>query len=470
MGFFDKEKTMKVLRILFIVTFLSTLFIIPAQAQGGGKYGFLALVTQARSGVPLETQARQAFNRLAPQLLAAQKNGTIVAFEPDLSAGILKIEYAAGAHAAVPAGLQGLDDINAAAALVPHATSAGPVNELVITPAFSMNLFSSCFSAAGLGASSHVIGSLRDKNGVLVSNLSATASASGTLFACFDYSGPFSQVVPGDKIAFNVYDGGNVLLGTFTATTPAFSFTAINKTTSVVSGLGPKNKAFALDWWHPNLDAANTAISVTQLGTVSSTGKWSADLGTIKIRGNDELRLYVAQNSAFSFNRYIYVSATYCEPGSNYCGLNGFPAKPASLTIVHAGVTHTFTGHFDSTGWFSANLVDSSGVPIFLKAGDKISGTGIPAYSLPNLTALPNYSTDVVSGKSPANNYTDIWVRDVVDQVWNEVWTKSNAAGNYSADYSLLVNLVAGQPYGLEVYYTDPITGNQAERRISVGP
>ena len=461
---------MKALRLLFTMIFLSGLFVVPAQAKAKGGYHFLPLVTQANTGISLETQARQAFNRLAPQLLAAQKNGTIVAFEPDLSAGILKVEYAAGADAAVPAGLQGLDDINAAAALVPHTASAGPVNNLVIAPTFMMVLYSSCFSATGLGANSHIIGSLRDKSGRVVTNLSVTAKPTGGLFACFDSSGSFSELIPGYKMTFNIYDPSSTLLGTYVELVPSITFSGLNEVTSVVSGSGPKHKAFEIDWWHSNQDAGNTTLFVTKTGTTSGAGKWSTDFGSTKIRGNDEIRIFVTQDAVFTFQRYWYTPATYCMPGSGYCGLNGFPAQPARLTFVHAGVSHTYTGQFDAGGWFGTLLVDNTGGPIFLTAGDTISGSGITTYKLPNLTAVPNYATDVVNGKSPANKYVDTWAKDVTNLVRSEVWTKSNAAGYYSSDYNSLLTLQAGAPYSFEVFYTDPVSGNETDKFISVGP
>lgn len=461
---------MKVLHLLFTMMFISTLVVIPAQARGAGEYGYLPLVTQADPSMPLGLQAQRAFNRLLPDVLAAQHSGAILAFEPDFSAGILKIEYAAGARASVPASIHGLDSIHAAIALVPHATPVAAKPRIVISPIFDVYLYSSCFLAGGLGASSHIIGSLRNSAGQVVANYSGYADSGGFLYDCLDSSGPFVDVMPGYTLTFIVYSSGAVYLGTFNTIAPKMAFTAFNKNTSVMSGSGPANIPYSIEWYHPNLDAGNTALSPTLTGTVQTNGHWSIDFGTTPFRGDDSFQMWLTQDSTFYFVRYFYIPYMYCLSGGNYCSLTGFPFQAASVSVVHHGAAHTFTGKFTSGGYFDTYLINAAGAPIYLAAGDKISGNGVPSYKLANLTATPNYLTSVVSGQAPANKFFYVWVRDVINGLWHSRWTASDSTGNYSADFSSSLSLSPAFPYTYEVEYIDPATGNWSDKYIAVGP
>jgi len=463
---------MRALRVIFVLIFMSVLFVVPAQAQAGGRYGFLPLVIQADPATPLIIQAQQAFERLLPQLLAAQESGAILSFEPDFSAGILIVEYAAQARTAAPAGLQGLDDIHAAFALVPHEFPANPVGFSPIAPTFSISLYSDCFYATGLGANSHVIGSLRDKTGRVVANFVGVAIASGALGNCFSFYSTYTRVLPGYRLTFNVYDTVDTLLGTYTAVAPNIAFSAFNKTTSVVSGTGPKNKTYSIDWAHLNLNAGNSTTSVTKTGTIPASGNWHVDFGATKLRGGDDFTITVAQNAAFKFTRFFSVPYAYCTLGSNHCVIYGFPFRPATLTLSRKGVTYTFTGKFDNDNLFVVNLENGAGSPIFLALGDQISGTGIPLYKLPNLTLVPNYTTNSLSGKAPANKYLSLLITKLtpVTTFIYPSWKRANSAGSYLADFSSLVDIQVGDTLNFEIEYFDPVTGNRTAKTVSVGP
>lgn len=462
---------MRVLRILFTVMFMTALFAIPAQAKATGEYRFLALVTQADPATPSAVQAQHAFQRLLPELLAAQRSGAILTYQPQFNSGILAIQFAAGMRGAAPVALQGLDTIKAAAALVPHPTSPAAKLGALLTPTFVLYQNESCFFGANLGANSHVVGVMSDTTGRAVTSFVGDADVLGGIYSCFDDSGPYSYVIPGYTVTFNVYDSTPTLLGTFSAKVPNITFSAFNSATSVITGSGPKNKSYQIQWWHSNLDAGKTSVNLVETGAIHANGKWSVDFGTQKFRGGDYFEMAVAQNPNFYFARYFDVPYIYCNPGSNYCSLAGFPSRSALLKITHAGITHTFTGQFNTTGWFSVNLVDSIGAPISLKAGDKIAGTGVPAsLTLPILTAVPNYATDVVSGKAPASRYFNVWVKDIIAGYWSSKWVGSTAAGNYSADFTSIVTLSPGSPYTIEVDTIDKATGNEADMYKSVVP
>lgn len=460
---------MKVLRLFLVTIFIFTLFITPAQAQAGDEYGFVPLLTQTDSATPFTSQVRRAYQRLLPDLMAAQQSGAILEFTPEFKVGILKIKFAAGARASALGSIEVLDTVQAAASLVPSQRPSGPQAAAVYNPSFEPDLYHSCFYAYGLGEYSHLVGSLRDSTGRLLDTFGGDADIDGFLVGCFDPDGPYGNVLPGYRLTFKVYDSLGALLGTYNAVAPTITFASFNKTTSVINGTGPKNKPFWIGWYHENLDSGATYIDASRTRTILANRNWKVDFGTTPFRGGDEFYIMVALNARFTFGHYFTLPHIFCMLGGSYCEISGIPLTAASLNITHAGVTHTFNGRFDSDGQFGATLQDSKGAPIFLTAGDRVSGTGVPLYTLPNLTATANVVSDRVGGKAPANKYFRVSVKDYC-QCWDDVWAHSNSVGNYSADFSSMVDLLAGDSYILETYYVDPITGNVTDRHVPVGP
>lgn len=463
---------MKKLYILLSLMFMLMLVIMPVAAkEEGGRYVFVPLLTKVNPAIPLRVQSQQAYQRLLPQLLASKKSGSILEFEPEFSAGIVKIKYAANAREFAITGAQEvLDNIHEAVAAVPH-EQAPTVGRTASSPLFYPTLFSSCFDTYNLGANSYLVASLRTSANAVVANYAGYADGDGHLYDCFNWNGSYTNVIPGYKLTYKIFTAlGGTVLGTYTATVPNITITGINAANSTASGTGPIGKPYWIDWSHANLNAGNTYLYGTQTGTVSNTGSWAVDFGTVKFRGGDFVDAYITQNANFIFDRWMYVPYAYCELGGNYCEIEGFPRQAATMTITHAGTPYTFTGKFSNWNWFSANLEDSMGAPIFITAGDKISGTGITTYTLPSLTAVPNFATDVVTGKAPANRYFTVWVYDVYNQYWYGIWTHSDAAGNYSANFSSIFNLRAIDTLTFEIYFRDPVTGNVVDRYFPFGP
>lgn len=462
---------MKALRFILVVVFMFTMFVSPVQAQESGHYGFVPMVTQADPNVPLVVQAQHAFEKLLPALLAGQHSGTILEFEPDLAAGIVKIKYAASADMSTLGTAQVSNNIHAAVAMVPHPKVVKSEGGSAFSPTFRPYLYSSCFEVIDVNINSYVVASLRDKTGAVVANYTGIADVSGYLYDCFDYAGAYTNILPGYKVTYKVYTtAGGGLLGTYTTIAPTVNFTTVNKTTSVVGGVGPVGKAYSIFWYHDNLNAANSTLIVNKTGTIPATAKWSVDFGVIKFRGGDHFNMYVTQTANFVFYRSWFVPYIYCQLGSNFCSIYGVPFQAATLSITHAGVVHTFNGKFTRGGWFDIELLDAAGAPIFLTPGDKISGTGIPVYALPALTIVPNFTTDVVTGKAPASRYFSVWVKDVQNQQWYSVWAHTDALGNYAASFSGTFDLVSGAVLTYEVDYVDPATGNETDKYMAVGP
>lgn len=461
---------MKVLRFVLVLAFIFTIAISPAQAKAGERNGFMPLLTKVNASIPLQSQTRQAFQRLLPKLLALQKNGAILEFQPEFGAGILKIKYAAGASMDALGTAKIFDNIHTAVAQVPHTKSASLRPE-VLTPYFYPNLYDSCFSAYNLGNSARIVASLRDKTNAIIANYAGNADTNGYLYNCFNWNGPYTNILPGYTLTYKVYDStGVTLLGTFVTTAPKITFDTINKATSVIGGTAPANKSYSIGWYHRNLDAANSYIYPSMSGMVSAGTQWQIDFGTTPFRGGDYFYIDLNQTANFTFERSLNAPYVYCELGSNYCGIYGMPLQTASITIVHAAVSHTFTGTFSPWGWFSVNLEDANHYPIFLVPGDQVSGTGIPVYVLPNLTVNVNFTTNVVSGLAPANKYFYVEPYDVLTDSWYSAWVHSNASSGYAANFTPSIDLKAGDALAVEVYYRDTVTGNNTYKYVVFGP
>jgi hypothetical protein len=461
---------MKILRMLVITLFLLTTIVTSAAAQSPAASttaGFIPLLTQVDPNFPIEMQTEAAFRAVVPQLLAAQKRGDILAFEPELSFGILKIQYRTGFDIAQLKAGDVYSRINAAVAKVPlsdsmkreNVSSVVP-NGLIPTPVFDLELYNDCFDVYNLPASSRVVGNLKDTTGREVANYEGNADASGNLNDCFNWNGPYADVIPGYRAIFKLYDLSDVQIGVYSVYAPAITFTSIDKANSIAKGTGTANKAFDITWIHPRLDSGNTVLKVDKTGTISSSGTWSVDFGTTPFRGDDEITIDQNLNVNFYFSRYMDVPYIFCVLGSAYCGIYGFAFKPASLTIVHGGVAYPITGKFDAYGYFSIELTNGSGVPIFLKAGDKVSGTSVAQYALPSMTIAVNFGTDVVSGKIPPSHYFRLSVYTALPSNWYDWWVHSNSLGNYSKDTTSWVDLKQNKATTVEIDYQNPYTGN----------
>jgi len=362
-----------------------------------------------------------------------------------------------------------LDNVDEAAASVLREKPAQLESRAaVFDPQFNLTFSSSCVDMNGLGDSTHVVGSLKDKTGRRLAVLEGSADVDGYLYKCF--RGSYTYVMPGYKVTFNLYDTVGALLGIYSINAPAINVTSFDKAKSILRVKGPARKPYTIWWYHPNLDATQTYINTKKTGTLSSAGTAAVDFGTTKFRGGDDFYIYVDASPAFNFERWFTIPYYYCELGDNYCGMYGMPLQPAMLTITHSGVMHTFTGKFSYSGYFGGSLVDASGLPIFLKAGDKVSGTGLALYKLPALTTSINYTTDMVSGKAPANKYFYVEVYDFYNGRWYYVWASSNGASVYSADFSSQLNMVDSSAYPTEVNFVDKATGNITYLYTSYGP
>ena len=464
---------MKSVRMLLILVFILVTGIGTATADSQGEsYAFIPLDSQIHSSTSHALdQARQGYSRLAHLLLVAQSRGDVIAFEPEFSAGFVKVQYRSGFDIASWVGMSIYPEIHSAIA----ATSIQELgnNETYTTaaiPSFTIELFGSCFSGSKLGANRHIIASLRDNNNLIVSNYDGDADGSGNIEDCFDWSGPVSDFLPGYRVKFQRLSG-STLLSSHTTEIPWIKFLSAKKSTSAVTGKGPGGKSFTAVWEHPALDVPGNYLTVTKTGNVSVYGDWSVDFGTTAMRGDDYIEFKVKQTANIYIYRSFWLPSVYCGLGDNWCDLYGFPLKDASLSITHSSKTYTFQGKFDNWGWFGVDLVTFSKLPIFMIAGDTVSGTGISSpHQLPNLTAIPHPNADTVTGKAPPSRNFWVWIEIANSGNWYSRWSHTNSLGNYMADFSTSVDILPNQPVTAEVFYKDPTTGYVTVYLFSTGP
>jgi hypothetical protein len=345
---------------------------------------------------------------------------------------------------------------------------ARTVQSAPYNPQFHLQLMYSGANVNGLIPGDRVVGSLRDRAGKIVGVAEGIADSYG--FDYLNFYGSYAAVFPGYKATFRIYDSAGVQRGTYSAIAPAMTFSALDKARSIARGTGPAGKPYSVTWYHPNLNAGNTYLFVAKEGSVPSTRAWAADFGTTSFRGGDWINFEVRQSTRFTFSRSMTVPFLSCYLAENYCWLAGFPNQGAALTIVHAGTPYSFTGRFSLSGYFSAQPVDADGMPVLLAAGDMVSGTGVGSFVLPTLTAAIDFSTDVVSGKAPAGRYISVRVQRLATNQLFSRWVRSNAAGNYSADFSPTLDLTDMEGLLVSVTYVNPASGNETSLDQPFGP
>lgn len=450
---------------------------LPAQASGGVP-AYIVLAKAVESRTPLEIRARQSFNQLAPALLRARQRGEILNFNPEFEAGILKILLPAGGRGAALSGSypmytslqQAIAQVGLNANQRLEQASLGVQPEMQYATKFILAVNSSCFSMGNLGDSTRVVGSLRDKAGQLISAFESSASSAGDLYDCFDSSGAFNGLLPGFKVSFKLFSPSGSLLQTFTNTVPNINFTTYNNNTALIGGMAPASKYFYIYWHHLRLDDENTYLSSGLNGLTSAAGKWSVDFGNLQFRGGDTFKISVEASKNFVYQKTFIDPYITCELGGNDCGMYGIPGKPVSMNITHAGTQYSFTGKFGRSGWFGITLLDADDMPVFLEAGDLITGTGAASLTLPRISANINNSTNVMSGKAPANKYLWVGIKPVNTSYVPWDWIGTDNLGNYRIDFSKLLTLDPNNAYIGVLQYTNPLTGSVTVFYPAFGP
>jgi hypothetical protein len=441
-----------------------------AQAAAGEKVGFIRLLSGAQTQGAMRIKAQQAYQRMAPKLAALKRQGAVLDYEPDLAGGFVKVRYADNGRMMSALGAPQVYGNIQDASLHASPAVAQPRVFTSSSPQFELNQYDSCFSAFNLDSAAHVIGAMRDTTGRIVTTYDGYADGGGFIDnECFSWAGSYSDITPGYSVSFKVYDSTPTLLGTYTATVPLLSFTRITRSTGVVMGTGPASKPYQIIWQHINWDAGDNIRGGFRTGMTTASGTWAKDMTPKAVLGGDLLELFVAQTPNMSFAFGMTVPAVYCVLGGNYCELTGFPLTPASLSVVHAGTTYSFSGTLDKFGSFPIYL-ENAGTPVFMRAGDTISATNVATYPLPVLSAKITFSTNVVTGKAPASRFFVLWVYLQCGCSSYSIYSHADSLGNYSSDFTSQVDLLKTDATSAEVYYMDRMTGNITDYFRSYAP
>lgn len=478
---------MKSLRILLTLLIAVSVFmsvrVAPATAAQEEEVGYIRLLSEKslssefNQGMDakmartiIAARARESFERIMPKMLDAQRSGLILDFKPELDFGMVRIKYATGVNlSAVLPGFQVFSKAKEAILMVPVQQYQDVSAALTYYPNFFNSIYGSCYDVYGLLDNYRAVAILKNQAGKTLAISQAIADSNGHAWDCFD-SWTTADVKPGLKIIYKIYRPDGSLRSTFSRLVPGgIAITAINKVESKVSFKGPAGKSYNVIWYHPNLNSTNTYILNILPGTFPTTGTATRDMGTVRFRGGDYLGVEV-KLSRFTFSRAMWVPSIRCDINDDYCFLDGFAFKSTTITVVQNGITYKKTGRSDAWGSFYAYFTDASGLPMTFKPGDKVSGTGVPTWTLPTLTANIVYTTDVVRGKAPKSRFFELWVYSMVTSSWYYKWTGSNTLGNYQKDFTSMIDLKIDEPYYVEIWYIDKATGNTTDAYFPFAP
>ena len=471
----------KCVRVLFVLMFLLSMGPLSVQAQGvqtsiaylpllpSANQGGTAEASEPGAGLPIQMQARQWLEALLPNLLKAQAEGQVVRFQPELSGGLVMVEYTAGSDLAGLMGNQAPVFDSAQAALeYSQAGKTETITQLAPptgNPYVYLGVNSSCFNGGNLGPYNTYKATLKDASGRPVGFAAGHMDSDGWFNACFD--GVWGGMVPGFTFTLKVYNSdGSSLLHTYTTGISRIQINSITPATRIVRGIAPANSSLGMWLYHLRLDATCCYVKTLKTTSASSTGAWQFNFSPSAMRGGDEVYLYLSKpGTIFTLTRYQYAPFVECGLGGTWCEIGGgTPGGPVTLYVKHAGSTYSYTGRFSTGGWFEADLLNGYGEPIFLATGDQAWGTGVSTLTIPTLTAAPNFAANTVTGRAPANRWfeVDILRYNPESGWWNGWWrwVKSSAAGTYSANFSIDLDITTAETYILRVYFHDPTTGN----------
>ncbi len=457
---------MKTLKLLLALAFLLTTGVGTVFAAGT-TIGYVSLLPPDPSGAPVAAQAIQQYKLMLPDLLDAQKAGTLLDFRPVFAGGFVKIKYPRDVDPAAVLGRPVHTNLQAAHQPAKVAETRLREGRGIATAWIVVDAYDgSCFRLDNPAlASARIVGKLQDKTGRVLGVSDDVADSSGYLYDCF--GGFYTQINPGYKVTFQAFNGAT-LLGTYSSVTPALTFTSVTKATSTWTGTATKGKEFSAWWTHPNLDAGDTYKYTRVDGTVPGTGKWKVDFGKSPFRGGDILTFQVYQNDTFSFSRSMEYNYIYCAVGNNYCYAYGLPGQPVMLTFKHRGIAYSYMGKFRMGGWYYQAFEDAAQLPIFLAKGDVISATGSSSLAIPKMSATFNPATNLVTGTAPANRYLRVQVYPYFSSSAKcNQWVRAGATGAFTADCTTAgIVIEPGTVINISLYSIDPKTGNEVYYRV----
>lgn len=247
----------------------------------------------------------------------------------------------------------------------------------------------------------------RDQDGVSKGKKTIKAEPDGYWQECFSYDG---RVAPGDTVK------GTVKTTSRTLTVPKLTIAA-NRVADTVHGKGPAGDtvtAYVDDY------ASNTYSSADEV--VATDGTYSHDFsGDIDILGCVYVSLSWQDSANDQVNRQTSSSCLGFRVGrlSSSYGDDQVWGRVRSLAAVEIDLADSGdtpkavaygVGSYPN-GYFSTEFGDDDGEPVVVLPGDKISAPTIASdahFTVPNITASTNLTTDVVSGTCIPNGYYEL--------------------------------------------------------------
>lgn len=445
--------------VIVFLLLLSAIGVSPADAQSP-EFGYIPLLQPGyNASLPREFVSQQSYDLIALKLLQAQSQGVISSFEPDYYGGFVRVTMPPGGLR-MDSGLDMRTDLNDV--LVPPSPAEMASGRQADETYISFSIYSSCFYVSNLATGTMVTAMLKTPGGETTGAAYGLADATGYYWGCF--GGPMPTVIPGYKIVVTRKFRTETPV-VYRTVVPGANFKSVTKSTATVFGKAPANLEYALDWIHYSLAATNTPRMLRIEGTVPASGDWSASYateypGSGAFRGGDELTLILRKDTHFNFSYRMRVPYLICQLRSPVCVYRGIPKQAVTVTIKHAGQLHTFSGSVNRQGEFGVVLEDTLGNPILLKAGDVVTGTSAMNLTLPTLSSAVNRTTDKITGKAPINNYFEVGFTMLSSGTTNKVWIKTDALGNYVADFSTIGGIPSGVPLITRLVYTPKNSGN----------
>jgi len=469
-------KTFRIMLALVILLSLNSLSAF-AQASATTSFAYISLFpakpvvsTGKNASLPIEMQSQRAYEKLFPALVNARRQGVIVQFRPELSAGMVKVEYTTGVNLAPLLGDR-FSIFNDPAPILENMriygrrTTGSLDTPALYTSRFYLHPKEGYFYGYNFPADRYFKFTLTDSSGKLMAVEDAYTSTDGYFWGYFGW-GTWSAMEPGYTFTARMYLlDRTTLVKTFSSTIPNLRVTSIDVASKTANGTAPANSNLMVELYHLNLNAFGNSSSTTNFLVTPASGQWQTTF-TTPIRGYDEVYLVLEPGANFYFSTYLTAPYISTGLGSNYSYLHGTPYAPASMTIRHAGFDYSFTGKFNNRGDFFAQLLKPNGAPMFMQVGDKVSGTGVTALTIPAMTASVDPATDIFSGTAPASQYLYVYLYVRNECTDYSCWygygdyLKSTPAGTFSDDFSSVLDILLTDTLDLEVDYINPGNGN----------
>lgn len=472
--------------VTIIVAMMATPGIASSPKQGEGTTLFLQLdlsdvkVSQGMSpaqvlGAYRVHQSWQV-NRIIAFLVYLKDKGLVASFQPDLdNNGILVTttgpEGAAALHSSpglfttTEANPEALEQSAQALHTAMRASMKTSVKEGLADGALWTFVELGDYDVWGDAAPSTLVKvTLKDKNGNVVATARTTSESDGDWDTYF-HNG--QRVWPGYRV---IVKSGGV---TKSIKIPQLTILA-KRNTDISSGKGPANKTVVVGFVHHYLTASGWDSDWYEHAVpTGGSGNYSYDFTSdANMIGLDWTYVQYEPNADWTIDREVGVPGVFGFLGQNYAWGYYKPATQVKVILKNSSGVEKARTTCRTSFWgsFYVEFYDSSGNPVMVRPGDKITVTASPGgitATMINLTANANAAADTVSGKAKPNKYVDVELRHYTseyDYDYYYKYPKANSAGNYSTDFTGTVNMkVNDAGY---VYYTNPKTGDGAEVRF----